>query len=205
MTLLPEQWTLHLLGKWRTVCVWHGMAQSDIPSAWIKKSQTVMGSHRPWHKVVDPWANAFNISFFMQNKTRLGTVRGKTAGKGLAGTRERETKLRRIESGVEKSLGLQERADNVKTENKYVKPIRRIWKWEIINQTFDISGIWPLLNWSPISKYGTALCSITVREEITKPLNNYFSYRFVSFVSLLLLSSRGTYSSCQYDTCSFVT
>lgn len=47
--------------------------------------------------------------------------------------------------------------------------------------------------------YTSVLSSITVREEITKPLNNYFSYRFVSFVSLFLLRSRGAYSSCHCD------
>lgn len=178
------------------LCVWHGMAHSDILSARITKSQTMMGFHRPWHKVVNPWANAFNICFLCKASHGQGQLGWKLQAWD---TRERIKKRRRAKWS-EKSLGQQERA-----EDKYVKPTLRIRKWEIINQTSDIGGVWPLLNWSPVFNYTTGPSSITVREEITEPLNNYFFCRFVSFVSVSVLRSRETYPSCQCDTCSFVT
>lgn len=148
--------------------------------------------HRHWHIGSSPWTKAFEICFLCktsQGQEQLGRKLRARNTVGHEGETERE---------IEKLL-------TIFIEDKYMKPTLRIWKWRVINTRFDISDIWPLLNWSNVSSYTAIPSSITVREEITKPLNNYFSYRFVSLVSFLLLQSRGTYSSCHCDACSFVT
>lgn len=41
----------------------------------------------------------------------------------------------------------------------------------------------------PFFQLRYSICSIAVKEEITEPLSDYFSYRLVSFVPLLLSST----------------
>ena len=101
----------------------------------------------------------------MQNNSRPGTVRD---------TRDREREDKR--GWAEKSLRL-----TMFVKDKNVKSTPRIWKWEIINQTFDISGIWPLLNWSPVFNYTTGLSSITVKRGNHKPPQQLFPWQIPIF------------------------
>lgn len=164
-------------------------------------SLAVPGFHRPWYKVA-PLGYWFQHLLLCKIDQGQGQFGWKPPAKDSPG-HKRGTKRRRSQSGTEVSGSQREAIMFAK--DKYVKPTLRIWKWKIINQTCDISGVWPLLIWSPTTNYTAVLPSITVKEEPTKPLNNYLPYRFVSFISFFQLCLRRTYSSCQCGTCSFVT
>lgn len=142
---------------------------------------SVKGFYRPLHHVSSPRATAFNICFYMQNRSRLDTDRVTTAGSGCS-DRERKEKENRETNG--KMLSWSERCT---LEMIMFKPTLRITKmgnnypniwYEWHMTTVQLKSIFPIT---------PALSSITVGEEITKPLNNYFSNRFVSFVSVFFV------------------